>query len=67
MSRIHWSGDIEQRRIELQNAGNSMKKIASILSIEFNKIITKDMVAGRKKVVKNKKIKQFNNMQQTIF
>ena len=44
---MKWTGEIEKRRIELRDSNYSYSKIADILSNEFNKNITRDMVSSR--------------------
>lgn len=53
MPRIKWIGKIEDMRIQLRDNGCKPKKIAEILSNEFNAKITVDMVNGRERVYKN--------------
>jgi predicted phosphodiesterase len=55
-------GEIEDRRIELSNQGYGSKKIATMLSYEFGHRVTRDMVAGRSKFVKNKTKNNFDNI-----
>lgn len=47
MSRIKWEGYIEDRRKALREEGKSYREIADILSQEFHRNITKDMVSSR--------------------
>lgn len=63
MGRISWNGHIENRRIELISQGYKPTKISNILSNEFNIRVTRDMVNGRGRVVKNKGA---NNINQSI-
>lgn len=49
---MKWFGDLENRRIELKNAGMGPTAIAKILTKEFGTKITIDMVNGRNRVVK---------------
>ena len=55
MAQIRWKGDIENRRIELKNAGMGPTAIANILSKEFNIPITVDMINGRNKTLMKSK------------
>ena len=51
---VSWTGKIEKRREELDSIGIGPTRSAQILSKEFETNITKDMVAGRKKILKKK-------------
>ena len=51
---VSWTGEIEKRREELDSIGIGPTVAAQILSKEFGMNITKDMVAGRKKIIKKK-------------
>ena len=51
---VSWTGEIEKRREELDAIGIGPTRAAQILSKEFETNITKDMVAGRKKILKKK-------------
>lgn len=66
MAQIKWKGDIENRRIELKEAGMGPTAIANILSKEFNMPITIDMVNGRNKTLMKNKIGIFSKKQKNI-
>ena len=53
---VSWTGEIEKRREELDSIGIGPTRSAQILSKEFGMNITKDMVAGRKKILKKKTV-----------
>ena len=54
MSRIKWVGDIEKRRKQLRNSGNSYQQVANILTDEFGIRITRDMVSSRDRAVRTR-------------
>lgn len=67
---MKWIGEIENRRVQLKNMGYGSTKIARILSDEFTSRITKDMVAGRDRMLKKKEGylgKEINSPEESIF